>query len=258
VRAGVEVTLAQHSLAHGTPDAVFPNNWFSTHGEHEAGGATGRRTLVLYPMKCPNRAAERRPELRELLTSNGGYDAVVDMSSKEKDDVHFEGTGVLVLDRPRGTAFVSLSDRADNNAAEEWVDKLGYKNLVTFTSVGDDGFPVYHTNVMMAVGTGVAIVCGASVPDDRERQHLLVRRLLCSCVPRCLVLRISARGALCPVATAACFAARACTQTCTLCNLLQSQRLPCHGSSFMKQRVTFDTKFFGERARRRSARRTRW
>jgi hypothetical protein len=29
--AGVRVSLFQHSLAHGTPDACFPNNWFSTH-----------------------------------------------------------------------------------------------------------------------------------------------------------------------------------------------------------------------------------
>jgi hypothetical protein len=35
------------------------------------------------------------------------------------------------------------------------------------------GKPVYHTNVMMAVGTGVAVVCAESVADARERQHLL-------------------------------------------------------------------------------------
>lgn len=33
---------------------------------------------------------------------------------------------------------------------------------------------MYHTNVMMAVGTGVAIVCADSVRDPKERQHLLV------------------------------------------------------------------------------------
>ncbi len=36
------------------------------------------------------------------------------------------------------------------------------------------GKSVYHTNVMMAVGTGVAIVCADSVRDAKERQHLLV------------------------------------------------------------------------------------
>ena len=32
---------------------------------------------------------------------------------------------------------------------------------------------MYHTNVMMAIGTGVAIVCAESVADSQERQRLL-------------------------------------------------------------------------------------
>ncbi len=35
------------------------------------------------------------------------------------------------------------------------------------------GKSVYHTNVMMAIGTGVAIVCAESVADERERRRLL-------------------------------------------------------------------------------------
>lgn len=53
--AGVRVTLFQHAMAHGTPDAVFPNNWFTTHAAGEAAGGVDARTLVLYPLKCPNR-----------------------------------------------------------------------------------------------------------------------------------------------------------------------------------------------------------
>ena len=34
--------------------------------------------------------------------------------------------------------------------------------------------PVYHTNVMMAIGTDVAVVCSESVKDERERKNLLV------------------------------------------------------------------------------------
>lgn len=50
--AGVRVNLFQHTLSHGTPDAVFPNNWFSTHPASEAGGQSA---MVLYPMKTKNR-----------------------------------------------------------------------------------------------------------------------------------------------------------------------------------------------------------
>lgn len=59
--AGVKVNLFQHSDAHSTPDAVFPNNWFSTHPEGEAAGGTQESTLVFYPMKCPNRSAPDLP-----------------------------------------------------------------------------------------------------------------------------------------------------------------------------------------------------
>ena len=55
--AGVRVALFQHALRHGTPDAVFPNNWFTTHPAGEARGGVQRSTLALYPLKCPNRRA---------------------------------------------------------------------------------------------------------------------------------------------------------------------------------------------------------
>lgn len=171
--AGVRVSLFQHSLANGTPDACFPNNWFSTHAGDEAAGGVGARTLVLYPMKCPNRAAERRPEIIQVLRSSG-YGRVIDMTGHERrDQKYFEGTGVLVLDRVNGVAYVALSERADKQLAEQWVTSLGYKDLVTFHSHDKRGKPVYHTNVMMAIGTDVAVVCGESVTDDKERQHLM-------------------------------------------------------------------------------------
>lgn len=170
--ARVKVNLFQHSLQHGTPDAVFPNNWFSTHSASEADGGVAKSTLVYYPMKCPNRQAERRADIRAILESSG-YERIIDLSGHEKQGKYFEGTGTLVLDRRRGTAFVALSERADKSVAEEWVEKLGYKNLVTFHSVDANGKPVYHTNVMMAVGTSVAVACLESIIDDAERKNFV-------------------------------------------------------------------------------------
>ena len=43
---------------------------------------------------------------------------------------------------------------------------------MTFHATDAAGLPVYHTNVMMAIGTDVAVVCLESVADDKERQHL--------------------------------------------------------------------------------------
>ena len=49
------------------------------------------------------------------------------------------------------------------------------QDLVTFHSRDSEDKIVYHTNVMMAIGTDVAVVCSESVHDDKERQHLLAR-----------------------------------------------------------------------------------
>mmetsp|Transcript_6 Transcript_6/g.8 ORF Transcript_6/g.8 Transcript_6/m.8 type:complete len:487 (-) Transcript_6:423-1883(-) len=170
--AGVKVTLYEHDLAHGTPDACFPNNWFSTHPVGEASGGTTQSTLVFYPMKHPNRQAERRQDMIGVLKGRG-YNNIVDMSVHESDNKFLEGTGSLVIDRVNGVAYVALSERADERLAQEWVQKLGYKELVTFRSTDLRGKGVYHTNVMMGIGTGVAIVCAESVQDLKERNRLL-------------------------------------------------------------------------------------
>jgi hypothetical protein len=173
-QAGVRVNLFQHAESHGTPDAVFPNNWFTTHAAGEASGSVKENTLMLYPMKAPNRAAERRQDIIDVLRTKG-YTRVLDLSGEEAGGRgrFLEGTGVLVLDRINGTAYVSLSDRADRGLAERWVAELGYRDLVTFHSTDDLGAAVYHTNVMMAVGSDVAVVCAEAVPDAKERRHLL-------------------------------------------------------------------------------------
>lgn len=41
-------------------------------------------------------------------------------------------TGVLVIDRVNGVAYVDISERADESLAHEWAKELGYKDLVTF------------------------------------------------------------------------------------------------------------------------------
>lgn len=79
------------------------------------------------------------------------------------------------------------------------MDKLGYRKLVAFDSVGADLFPVYHTNVMMTIGTGVAIVCAESIRDDAQRRLVLVR---CRRCPRaCLAALCISRVCLCGYCT---------------------------------------------------------
>ena len=49
---------------------------------------------------------------------------------------------------------------------------MGYREVVSFHSSDAHGQPIYHTNVMMAVGSDVAVVCLESVRDPKERQRL--------------------------------------------------------------------------------------
>ena len=72
------------------------------------------------------RQAERRLEIQGVLKSRG-YSRIIDLSAAEREGKNFEGTGVLVLDRINGIAYVALSERADRSVAEHWVDKMGYK-----------------------------------------------------------------------------------------------------------------------------------
>jgi hypothetical protein len=58
----------------------------------DGGGGLDASTLVLYPMKCPNRQAERRPELLDVLRAKG-YSREVDLSWGEQQGMFFEGTG---------------------------------------------------------------------------------------------------------------------------------------------------------------------
>ena len=45
--------------------------------------------------------------------------------------------------------------------------------VVHFRTLDKRSKAVYHTNVMLCVGTDVAIVCAEGVKDDKERQRLL-------------------------------------------------------------------------------------
>ena len=73
-----------------------------------------------------DRQKEKREDIMEVLRARG-YGSVWDMSSSEQKGQYFEGTGVLVLDRVNGVAYVNISERAHPDLAQRWADHLGYK-----------------------------------------------------------------------------------------------------------------------------------
>ncbi len=119
-------------------------------------------------MYTPSRRAERRLDLIDRLRERYRVTEVVDYSPYEKRGLFLEGTGSLVLDHVHRIAYVSLSRRADREPLEKFCADFGYEPL-TFESTGDDGRPIYHTNVMMCVGSQFALVGLDMIEDRAER-----------------------------------------------------------------------------------------
>jgi len=160
-RAGVEVLLLDDTPNPPKPDAIFPNNWITFHADG---------TMVLYPMATAARRLERNPEaLRQLLEANGfEVRKVVDLSFHERHGHFLEGTGSLVLDRPRRRAFANLSPRTDAAVIADFDDRLDYSTLV-FEANDRAGRPIYHTNVALSFGSRFAVLCTDAVaPEFRD------------------------------------------------------------------------------------------
>lgn len=161
---GVHVLVLPSPADAVTPDAVFPNNWFS----HHADG-----TLALYPMLTPNRRAERQPQALVSLLASANIPAgeTLDLSAQEANGQILEGTGSLVLDRAHNVAFAMASPRTTKKAFDAWCSHMGYEG-VFFHAYDQDSLPIYHTNVMLSIGEGFAVCCMEAVKDETERSLL--------------------------------------------------------------------------------------
>jgi hypothetical protein len=162
--AGVRVVVAAADADADTPDALFPNNWFSTH-------ADGR--LLLYPMAAANRRRERRPELLRALAERHGWRITrsVDLSGLEARGLIVEGTGSLVLDRDARIAYAALSPRTHQQAVEIVCRELGYEPVL-FHAHDSAGREIYHTNVVMSVGPSLAVLGSALVRPGADLKHV--------------------------------------------------------------------------------------
>lgn len=165
--AGVEVIVFDEAEPHETPDALFPNNWISTH----ANGIIG-----LYPMFAPNRRAERRDDIALVLEHQYGFDVkeIIDFTEFEAHNKFLEGTGSIVLDRMNRKAYAALSERTDARALEHFCEQLKFQPVAfnAFQLVNNQRLPIYHTNVMMSIGSGYAVICLDCIDSAEERQKV--------------------------------------------------------------------------------------
>jgi len=145
-----------------TPDAVFPNNWFSSCTDG---------SLYTFPMACENRQQEVKPDaLVSALEESGRIvNQVESLESYLKEGAYLESTGVMVIDHINKTIYAALSQRCDREVLEDYAKRIGYNRVVSFQTALPSGLPIYHTNVMMAIGDNFCVICDEVIPEFERR-----------------------------------------------------------------------------------------
>ncbi|SHM17350.1 hypothetical protein SAMN05216524_1011052 [Mucilaginibacter sp. OK098] len=156
---GVDVTVIDDTHEPYTPDSIFPNNWVSFHNNGE---------IFLYPMQAENRRLERREDIIAKLEDNFAVKHIIDLSRFEVEDKFLEGTGSMVLDRENKIAYACLSPRTNHEVLDLFCEQAGY-TAISFDAVDEKGKAIYHTNVLMCIGSGFAVICLDSIPNPHER-----------------------------------------------------------------------------------------
>jgi hypothetical protein len=159
---GVEVIVVDDTPEPHTPDSIFPNNWVSFHNDG---------TVFLYPMMAENRRLERREDIIMDLEDEFKIKHVIDLSRFEHEHKFLEGTGSMVLDRENKIAYACLSPRTDKEVMELFCKESGYKPVL-FHAVDEQGMDIYHTNVLMCMGSKFAVICLHSIQDENEKNSV--------------------------------------------------------------------------------------
>jgi hypothetical protein len=156
---GVDVTVVDDTVEPHKPDSIFPNNWVSFHADGN---------IFLYPMQAENRRLERREDIIAQLEDRFAVRHVIDLSRFESEDKFLEGTGSMVLDRPNKIAYACISPRTDREVLNLFCEQAGY-TAISFDAVDERGKAIYHTNVLMCMGSNFAVICMDSIPNPHEK-----------------------------------------------------------------------------------------
>ena len=164
---GVHVIQVEDIYEQDTPDSIFPNNWISFHNNGD---------VAIYPMFAENRRRERREDILDIVEEAGfEIENVFDYTEAENEGIFLEGTGAMVLDRIHRKAYCALSPRASEELFIEFCEDFEYTPVIfrAFQKTDGELKPIYHTNVMMALGRTFAIVCLDTIEDKNERKNVL-------------------------------------------------------------------------------------
>lgn len=144
------------------PDAIFPNNWISMSQDG---------TICIFPMKNYNRQLEKRKDIIELIQSKYKVGNILDLSEYEQKDIALEGTGSIVFDHTNKVAYACLSPRTDLDFFNDYCQQIGYE-AISFNSFDSNNTLIYHTNVVMCIGSGYVVIGMDTVTDETEKTML--------------------------------------------------------------------------------------
>lgn len=160
---GIEVVVMQDSRSPAKPDAVFPNNWVSFHRN---------KTMITYPMYSPLRRLEKSEEFIKSFQEDHGYKKWYTFDHYEEDGFFLEGTGSMIIDRENNFLFACLGPRTDIKILEKFCILMACQKF-HFHAVDDIGQDIYHTNVMMMIGSEYAVACLDTIKDPKEKEEFI-------------------------------------------------------------------------------------
>ena len=164
---GIHVIVVNDTTEFDTPDSIFPNNWISFHQNG---------TVALYPMFAENRRLERKESILNAVEQKGFYiEQIIDYTEAEQENIFLEGTGSIILDRACRKAYCALSPRSDEDLFIEFCEDFDFFPVIfsAYQTVNQKREKIYHTNVMMCVGTTFAVICLDAIDDKKERKNVV-------------------------------------------------------------------------------------
>ena len=150
---GITVTSLKGSK--DCPDHIFPN-WFITFED---------KTMQIFSMMAPNRRKEKKLSMIEYLTKS--YELTNDMSHLEEKEIFLESTSSMVFDRVNRIVYAGISPRTNAVQLIIWCRHNNYE-LVLFETESHTGSPIYHTDVLMYVGTEIIGICFDVITEEHR------------------------------------------------------------------------------------------
>jgi hypothetical protein len=122
-------------------------------------------------MLTSNRRAERNPLITDFLKNNFKVKEIINLTHFENENKILEGTGSIVFDHENKLAYACISPRTNENLLNDVCKKLSYSPIV-FEALDLNGNPIYHTNVVMAVGRKYVVICSDCIENSLERSMI--------------------------------------------------------------------------------------